>query len=94
MCVPVHVGEIAVDNGGAESDRIAVVATPLIAERPIVAVGLANPAMPPGQFVPLASQTFCPLTVSDVPETETLPPNVEVPVPANAYAGLSIVFPS
>ena len=47
VCSPVHVGTIACDNAGAPSERIAVVATPAIVAKPIVAVGVANPVTPP-----------------------------------------------
>ncbi len=41
--IPVHVGAIACDSAGAESERMSVVATPLTAVRPMVAEGLASP---------------------------------------------------
>lgn len=41
VCAPVHVGLIPCDSAGAASDRMYVVAVPLVALKPIVALGFA-----------------------------------------------------
>ena len=49
VCVPVHVGAIDCESAGVASDRMAVVAEPLTAVRPIDPVGFANPPNEPGR---------------------------------------------
>jgi len=49
VCSAVHVGAMACDNAGAASLRMAVVAVPFTAVRPIVAEGLAKPLNDPGR---------------------------------------------
>ena len=49
VCVPVQIGPMDGSNAGAASERMAVVAVPFIAVKPILALGLANPAKLPGK---------------------------------------------
>lgn len=53
---PVHVGAIACDNAGAPSLRSDVAADPLIAVKPMVAVGLPVPAPAGAAHVPSPRQ--------------------------------------
>lgn len=78
--VPVHVGLMACDKAGAPSERIALVAVPLTAVRPIVPVGFAT-LPPPPLFTVWLQSMVVPFEVSSqvspvgmpVPDTQPAP---------------------
>jgi hypothetical protein len=84
---PVIVGEMDWSRAWVASDRVAVVATPLLAVSPIKPEGLANPVNPPGRVVHTGAAETVPVPVCarNCTPVEVLPASAEIVLAADPY---------